>query len=110
MEPVLCPTLVSLLLIHMDAQSFLQNVHKKVQTSIINKTSFNQQKIMKKVELSKGKKLEKTIKKTILGGMLDCMEPRPCTEFPCETYPLTMSETALKFLWDALKKICRPQP
>lgn len=35
------------------------------------------------MELNKGKKLNKKELKTIKGGLLDCMEAVPCTEFPC---------------------------
>ena len=65
---------------------------------------------MKKVELSKGKKLEKKQLKTILGGMLDCMEPRPCPEFPCETYPPDDVRNCTKISVGCAQKICRPQP
>ncbi|MCC3217270.1 hypothetical protein LIV57_18540 [Chryseobacterium sp. X308] len=65
---------------------------------------------MKKIELSKGKKLEKKQLKMIHGGMLDCMEPIPCTEFPCETYPPDDVRNCTKISIGCAQKICRPQP
>ena len=46
----------------------------------------------------------------IQGGMLDCMEPRPCTEFPCETYPPDDVRNCTKISVGCAQKIYRPQP
>ncbi|RQO33833.1 hypothetical protein DBR39_22965 [Chryseobacterium sp. KBW03] len=57
-----------------------------------------------------GKKLNKKELKTIKGGMLDCMEPILCTEFPCETYPPDDVRNCTKISVGCAQKICRPQP
>lgn len=63
---------------------------------------------MKKIELNKGKKLEKKQLKMIHGGLLDCMEAVPCTEFPCETYPPGDIRNCTLFSPSCAQKICRP--
>ncbi|WP_431609987.1 hypothetical protein [Chryseobacterium sp. 'Rf worker isolate 10'] len=64
---------------------------------------------MKKLDLSKGKRLNKQELKSIHGGMLNCMEPILCTEFPCETYPPGDIRNCTTISIGCAQKICRPQ-
>jgi hypothetical protein len=63
---------------------------------------------MKKLDLNKGKRLNKIELKSIKGGMLNCMEPILCTEFPCETYPPDDVRNCTKISVGCAQKICRP--
>ncbi|WP_454045488.1 bacteriocin [Chryseobacterium sp. Marseille-Q8038] len=63
---------------------------------------------MKKMELNKGKKLNKKELKSIQGGMLNCMEAILCTEFPCEAYPPGDIRNCTTISPGCAQKICRP--
>ncbi|NIF04846.1 hypothetical protein F3J23_05265 [Chryseobacterium sp. Tr-659] len=65
---------------------------------------------MKNPILKTGKKLNKKELKFITGGMLNCMEPILCTEFPCETYPPDDIRNCTTISIGCAQKICRPQP
>lgn len=65
---------------------------------------------MKNLFLQSGKKLSKKELKTIAGGMLNCMEPIPCTEFPCEPFPPGDPRACSQISIGCAQKQCRPQP
>ncbi|HCA09968.1 MULTISPECIES: bacteriocin [unclassified Chryseobacterium] len=65
---------------------------------------------MKNLILKSGKKLSKKELKTISGGMINCMEPILCTEFPCEPFPPGDPRACSKISIGCAQKQCRPQP
>lgn len=56
-----------------------------------------------------GKKLSKKELKIITGGMLDCMGPVLCPNWPCETYPPGDVRNCTKISFGCAQEICRPQ-
>ncbi|REC50162.1 bacteriocin [Chryseobacterium pennipullorum] len=63
---------------------------------------------MKNQHVNKGKKLNKKELKSITGGMLDCMQPTLCPDWPCETYPPDDPRNCTKISVGCAQKICRP--
>ncbi len=57
---------------------------------------------MKNQILNNGKKLNKKQLRSITGGLLNCMQPVPCTDPPCELVCTTIST-------GCAQKECRPQ-
>lgn len=63
---------------------------------------------MKNLLLTKGRKLNKKQLRTIAGGLLDCMQPRICTDPPCEVYGHDDYRACTEFSVSCAQKVCRP--